>query len=182
MNVKTLIRSRLSIGAQALATFCGIVLAVLLPQVFHLLGAALGKGTGLGEMFLPMHLPVMLVGLIAGPYIGGAVGLLSPLVSFWMTGMPGAKMLPFMMIELCVYGIAMGVFSNMKGNIFLKVLGAQVLGRAARAVAILLTVYAFHGQANVASIWTSIPTGWPGLLIQWAALIALGIYLRKKYE
>lgn len=56
-----------------------VLAAVAVTQVFHLLGAASGLGTALGEAFLPMHLPVILVGLLAGPYEGG----LSARRQFW---------------------------------------------------------------------------------------------------
>ena len=55
-----------SVKVQALATLAAIVGAVAIPQIFHVVGAISGLGTGLGEAFLPMHLPIILVGLLAG--------------------------------------------------------------------------------------------------------------------
>ena len=103
--LKTAARPRLSVKAQTLATLAAIVGAVVVPQIFHTLGAISGLGTALGETFLPMHLPIILVGLLAGPYAGAIAGLLGPLASFALSGMPGIAMLPFMMIELCAYGL-----------------------------------------------------------------------------
>ena len=169
--VKTLTKPRLSVKVQTLATLSAIVGAVAVPQIFHLFGAASGLGTALGEAFLPMHLPILLVGLLAGPYAGAISGLLGPLCSFALSGMPGAAMLPFMMIELCVYGLAAGLLRNVKLPTIVKVVAAQVAGRAVRAVAILLAVYAFgNGQIAVSTIWTSISTGLFGLALQWALL------------
>ncbi len=80
-------------------------------------------------------------------------------------------MLPFMMIELCIYGLAAGLLRNVKLPTIGKVVAAQVAGRAVRAVAILLTVYAFgNGQIAVSTIWMSIATGLFGLALQWALL------------
>lgn len=76
-----------------------------------------------------------------------------------------------MMIELCVYGLATGLTRNVKLPTIGKVVVAQVAGRAVRAVAILLAVYAFgNGQIAVSTIWTSIATGLFGLALQWALL------------
>ena len=108
----TYAKPKLSVKTQTLATIVAIVAAVVLPQLFHLMGAVSGLGTALGETFLPMHLPIILAGLLAGPYVGAIAGVLSPLISFALTGMPTAAMLPFMMIELFVYGLTSGLLRN----------------------------------------------------------------------
>ena len=167
-------RRKLSVGVQALATIAAIIGAVVVPQIFHVLGAVSGLGTALGETFLPMHLPIILVGLLAGPYAGAISGLIGPLVSFWLTGMPGIVMLPFMMIELCAYGLIAGLLRNAKIPAIIKVLIAQVAGRAVRAIAIL--IYAFgYTKIGVPVIWTSIAVGIFGIILQWA-LIPLIVY------
>lgn len=172
----TVVKPRLSIKTQTLATIGAIAGAVILPQLFHLMGALSGLGTALGETFLPMHLPIILAGLLAGPYVGAIAGVLSPLVSFALTGMPASAMLPFMMIELCVYGLSAGLLSSVKLPSFVKVLIAQIAGRGVRAVAILLAVYAFGSNAvPVAVIWNSIVAGIFGIALQWA-LIPLVVY------
>ncbi len=168
--LKTLEKPRLSVKVQAIATLAAIVGAVAIPQIFHVLGAASGLGTSLGEAFLPMHLPIILVGLLAGPYAGAISGLLGPLASFALSGMPGAMMLPFMMIELCIYGLTAGLLRNVKLPTIVKVVIAQISGRAVCAGAILLGVYVFGSQVKVSTIWTSIGTGLFGLALQWALL------------
>lgn len=148
-----------------------IVGAVVVPQIFHALGAVSGLGTALGEAFLPMHLPIILVGLLAGPYAGAVSGLLGPLASFALSGMPGIVMLPFMMIELCAYGLFAGLLRNVKLPTIAKVIIVQVAGRAVRAVAILLAVYAFGSESvRVATIWMSVAAGICGIVLQWALL------------
>ncbi|MBE5730706.1 MAG: ECF transporter S component [Clostridiales bacterium] len=162
---------KLSVKAQTIATLIAIVAAVVIPQIFHMMGAISGLGTALGETFLPMHLPILLVGLLAGPYAGAIAGLVSPLISFALTAMPGVAMLPFMMIELCVYGLTTGLFANVKMPTIYKVVIAQIAGRAVRAVAILAAVYLFANSAiSVATIWLSISTGIFGLALQWMLL------------
>lgn len=169
--LKTAAKPRLSVKAQTLAAAAAVAGAVAIPQIFHVLGAVSGLGTALGETFLPMHLPIILAGLLAGPYAGAAAGLLGPLVSFALSGMPGAAMLPFMMLELCAYGLFAGLLRNVKLPTIAKVLAVQIGGRAVRAGAILLAVYAFGNESvGVAVIWTSIVTGIFGLALQWALL------------
>ena len=172
MNQSIALRKpRLSVRAQTLAALCAIAAAVVLPQLVHLLGAAAGLGSALGEALLPMHLSILLVGLLAGPYAGAAAGLLSPLVSFALTEMPRAALLPFMVLELGVYGLCTGLLRNARMPVIFKLLIAQLAGRAVRAGAILIAVYGFGSQAlPVSVIWTSVVTGLLGLVLQWALL------------
>lgn len=169
-------KPRLSVKAQTLAALAAIIGAVVLPQIFHVMGAVSGLGTKLGEVFLPMHLPIILAGLLAGPFAGAAAGFLSPMVSFALSGMPGAAMLPFMMIELCAYGLFSGLLRNVNIPVTGKVLAAQVGGRAVRAAAILVSVYVFGNTAVPASIiLTSISVGIFGIVLQ-LVLIPLLVY------
>jgi hypothetical protein len=169
--LRTNAKPKLSVKTQTLATSGAIVGAVVLPQLFHVMGAMSGLGTALGETFLPMHLPVILVGLLAGPYAGAVSGLLSPLVSFALTGMPTAAMLPFMMIELCCYGLFSGLLRNVNIPTIVKVLLTQIGGRAVRAVAILFATYVLGStKIPVSIIWTSIVAGIFGIVLQWALL------------
>lgn len=164
-------KSRLSVKTQTIAAILAIIGAVAVPQIFHVIGAVSGLGTALGETFLPMHLPIILVGLIAGPYAGAIAGLFGPLASFLLTGMPSAVMLPFMMIELCAYGAVSGLIRNVKMPNIAKVLIVQVGGRAIRAIAIIIAVYALGNENIKASvIWNSVLTGVPGLALQWSLL------------
>lgn len=178
-------KPRLSFKTQTLAALAAIVSAVALPQIAHALGAASGLGTALGEALLPMHLSILAVGLLAGPYAGAVAGLVSPAISFALTGMPRAGMLAFMTIELCMYGLVSGLLRNVKMPTVFKVVIAQIAGRAVRAGAILLAVYAFGSTAvPVSVIWTSITAGLFGIVLQ-IVLLPLFVYRvenRKPYE
>ena len=168
-------KRKLSVKTQILAGLVTIIAAIALPQLFHLMGKASGLGTALGEAFLPMHLPIILAGLLCGPYVGSIAGALSPLLSFMLTGMPKIGMLPFMCIELCVYGLAAGLLRNAKMPAFFKVLIAQIAGRAVRAGAVLIGVNFLGSTAAVSVIWTSIAAGVFGIALQWA-LVPLIVY------
>lgn len=174
--VSVMNKPRLSVKAQTLATLSAIVGAVVIPQLFHVLGAASGLGTALGEAFLPMHIPVILVGLLAGPYAGMVAGLLGPAVSFLLSGMPGALMLPFMMIELCAYGLVAGLLRNIKMPTVVKVAVVQLAGRAARLAAVMFSVYALGNDSVTAvSVWNSVVTGLFGIVLQ-LVLLPLIVY------
>lgn len=181
--MSTLVRAKpkVSVKVQTLATVGALAAAVALPQVFHAVGAVSGLGTALGETFLPMHLPILLVGLTAGPAAGAISGVLAPLVSFALSGMPTAAMLPFMMIELLCYGLFAGLMRTARIPSLGKVVLAQIGGRAVRAAAILIAFYGLGSTAiPVAIIWRSIATGLPGLLLQWALLPLLLYWIENR--
>lgn len=172
---------RLTFRVQAVAAFLAIVGAVVIPQLFHVLGAVSGLGTALGETFLPMHLPIIFAGLIAGPYAGAIAGVFGPLVSFALSGMPGVAMLPFMMIELAVYGLAAGLLRNIQMPALAKVILVQIAGRLVRAAAIVAGVSLLGVQGiQISAIWNSILTGLPGLILQWTVLPLLVFWVNNR--
>ena len=172
---------RLSVKAQAMAAVTAVAAAVALPQLAHLLGMSLGMGSAVGEMLLPMHLPILLVGFLAGPWAGGAAGLLAPLVSFGLTGMPSQAMLPFIVIELCVYGLTAGFLSGRSMPVLGKVILVQCAGRLVRAGGILLAVLVLGISAvPVSVIWTSISAGICGLILQWILIPPILSWVEKQ--
>ena len=166
---------KLSLGTKTAATLLAIVAAVVLPQLFHVIGAVSGQGTMLGVAFLPMHLPIIFVGLIAGP-AGAIAGAAAPLVSFLLSGMPMLAMLPLMMVELCAYGLVAGLLRGIKLPSLAKVVIAQLAGRVVLTAATAIAVFAFGSSKAIAATWTSdLAAGLPGLALQWA-LIPLAAY------
>ena len=159
----------------ALISVCAVVACVALPQVFHLLGRWTGVGTALGEMLLPMHLPVMLAGLLAGPVAGLTVGAISPFISFSLTAMPGVAMVPFMMVELAVYGLCAGLLRGHRMPTVAKVLIAQVAGRAVRALVLVAAVQMELTRLPISLIWTSITVGVAGIALQ---LVLIPVLMR----
>ena len=162
--------NKTSIKATLIGAVISAAMAVALPQLLHMFGMVTGLGPMPGETFLPMHLPVMLCGFFAGPAAGLIAGAASPAISAALTGMPATAMLPFMTIELAVYGLSAGLIKNTLGTdrlTMLKVLAVQVSGRAVRAIAILLAFYVL-GLKMIAPavIWNSIIAGLPGIAIQ----------------
>ena len=162
-----------------LTAFLAVASAVVLPQLFHALGIISGTGAAFGTAFLPMHLPVLLAGLFGGPVVGIITGAASPLISFMISGMPTAALLPFMVIELAVYGLTGGFLADVKLPVFVKLLIVQAAGRIIRALAVVIAVYGLGSQTiQISSVWNMIVIGLPGILLQWA-LIPLILYRVK---
>ena len=143
-----------------------IALGIILPIAFHLFG------TGLGKIFLPMHLPIFLSGVLMGPVAGFIVGMVTPTLSSFLTGMPPVlPMLPIMFIELMVYGIAVGYFyQTRKNNILISLLASMLLGRIGAGFVVMVLVYIFN-IGNLPGnpllyIWGTLITGFPGIIIQ----------------
>ena len=83
-----------SIKKICLCAIC-TALCYVLPLAFH----PLVMGTALS----PMHIPVLLCGLLCGWPYGAFCGVVGPLLSSLLSGMPPAAMLLYMIPELCVY-------------------------------------------------------------------------------
>ena len=117
------------------ATALCLALGMVLPSLFHMLGA--------GQVFLPMHIPVLLCGLLCGWPYGAFCGLVLPLLSS-LTGMPPLYPTAIaMMFELCAYGAFTGLFhKKLRWNVYPAMVLAMLIGRAVSgcANAILLGV------------------------------------------
>jgi len=173
-----------NISMKAIHTGSAILAAILLPQLFHAVGVLSGIGSAAGAAFLPMHIPVLLAGFLGGPLVGILAGALSPLISFWISGMPALPMLPFMMIELGIYGLTAGMLTKTKLPLFVQLLLTQIAGRAARIAAGLISIYLFDNPTlTVASAcWTFITAGAFGILLQWALIPLFTKYLKGIQE
>jgi hypothetical protein len=133
-------------------------LAVGVPALLH-------QFTFAGAKFLPMHFFVMFAGLLFGWRTGLLVGALSPLMSFGLTQMPTMAILPQVVLELAVYGLAAGLLRERGFGVGISLVGAMILGRLARL--------AFFPDINF------IQASWPGIVLQ-IILIPTIVYLWKK--
>ena len=138
-------------------------LCLVLPMAFHTVPNA-------GTIFLPMHIPVLLCGLICGWPYGGVCGLLGPLISSLITGMPPAAMLPSMMVECCAYGFVTGMLmrhvhtKHTVADLYISLVSAMVVGRV---VAGFAKAWIFTpGISPFAWVTTSLIAGIPGIVIQ----------------
>jgi uncharacterized membrane protein len=138
-------------------------LAIILPIGFH----AFGLG---GRAFLPMHIPVLLAGFIVGPLAGVIVGMLAPLLSFALTGMPPSYAVPLMSLELPIYGLIAGLFYNrLKINIYIVLIVAMIVGRIMFGLGLFVLGLIINLPYDAAAFFSSggaIITGLPGIAIQ----------------
>ncbi len=160
LRVKITVKTLISLGV--------IALAVVLPQLIHLVLGAPG-----GVQWLPMYLPILLGGCLLGWKWGLGVGILSPVISFAITSlagnpMPAAIRLPYMIAELAVFGAVSGLFSRHIAQngwmAFPAVLLAQVAGRL-----VFLTIAAIFQSVSplsAATVWSQIQTGLLGMVLQ----------------
>lgn len=164
-------------------TFAALCLAaaLLLPQLFHLLGMQQA-----GQIFLPMHIPVLLGGLLLGWQYGILLGLIAPLISFLFTGMPGGERVVFMMAELSAYGFTSGLLyhhvlsKHSLYGAYLSLLGALIVGRIAYVIALYAAAGLFHIHAGgLLLVWTAFITGIPGIITQLLFLPALVRVIEK---
>lgn len=154
-----------------------VALCVVLPQAFHMVPNA-------GSVILPMHVPVLLCGLACGPVWGLACGLLGPVASSLLTGMPPAAMLPSMMCELAVYGLVTGLLVRLVktgkplADLYIALVGAMLAGRVTYGV---LNALIFRAGAYSMTAWltSAFVTGLPGIVIQLILLPAVVTALKK---
>jgi len=159
-----------------LAGLC-VALGIVLPVAFHSVANA-------GSIFLPMHIPVLLCGLICGWPYGLACGVLAPLLSSLITGMPPMAFLPSMLCELAVYGFVSGLLmryvktGKLLADLYLSLVGAMLLGRLVLG---LLNAVLFRAGEYSVALWTTsaFVTALPGIVIQLAVIPVLVFALKK---
>ncbi len=138
-------------------------LAIALPVVFHALGP------GVGPVFLPMYLPILALGLLASPWVSVPVGLVTPLLSAVLTGMPPlappvALLMAFELTALAgMAGVARACGVPLLGACALAILASRLAGAFA-----LLTVGRALGynRAVLDYALLSLAIAWPGMLLQ----------------
>ncbi len=167
----------------------GIVsLAVILPQIAHFF---FGKQAGV--TWLPMYLPVLLGGCLLGWTWGLCLGMASPLVSFaltslWGNPMPVATRLPFMIVELAVFALVAGLFSNVIAKkswmSFVAVVTAELCGRG--AFLLLSVIFQTTSSLTPSIVWQQITMGLVGLATQAVIVpllvMGLNLLINKDHE
>ena len=162
------VATKKKITYKTIASVTRSAMAVILPQIVHLIAGQPG-----GVQWLPMYLPVLIGGCLLGSKWGVIVGILSPLTSFAITSafgnaMPALPRLPFMVLELGVMAIVSGLFAKKiyENSLwaFVAVISAQIIGR----VVFLGAVFALQKFVpfTVQMIWGQIITGLWGLGLQ----------------
>ncbi len=159
-----------------------VSVGVLMPWVFHQFHLA-------GSTFLPMHIFVLIAGLVFGWRAGLIAGLLTPLASYVISGMPLLPILPQIVVELSAYGLVAGILrEKLNLRVIWSLLGAMIGGRLVLGLAALIIYlivresYSPLGlEANpFILVWSVIKLGWPGIIIQLVS-IPIVIWLAGKF-
>lgn len=131
---------------------------VALPSIFHRFGMA-------GQVFLPLYFFSLVGGLMFGWRCGLLTGIFSPLVSFWLSGMPPIVILPFVILKSALLGTTSGALATVRPTRFplltalLAIVTAQLVGTAA-------LFFKFH---NLKQSTLDLAVGYPGLILQMIA-------------
>lgn len=156
-----------------------MALCVVLPMALHAIPNA-------GTLLSPMHLPVLLCGLICGWQYGLLCGLAGPMLSCFITSMPGIGYLPTMMLELAIYGFVTGLMMRLihtgkqLADIYISLLTAMLAGRIVTGIARAL-IFAAGSYS-----WKAWATGYfvssfPGIVLQLILVPALYLALQKAH-
>jgi len=169
----------------------GLLLAfgLVFPQAFHMI-------PGAGPIFLPMHIPVLMAGLILGWKYGLAVGVVTPILSHFIFGMPPIAPMPMlqtMIFELAAYGVVAGLLSQRVRtkstyvNLYVSLIGAMIVGRLVMGAlnAVWFSIGWFPPTVSFSmQFWlgTALFTAWPGILIQIVFVPSVVFALRKAFN
>ena len=142
----------------------GLLLAsgIILPMIFHMFGMT-------GPVVLPMHIPVLLGGFLLPPTMAFMLGIITPVISGLLTGMPVMfPMAVIMAAEVGVYGITASLStSKLKLSLIPSLIISMIAGRIAAGLTVAVLVRFFGIKMNpVTYVTGAIVTGIPGIIIQ----------------
>ncbi|MGD9568434.1 MAG: ECF transporter S component [Sedimentibacter sp.] len=156
----------------------GLLLAsgIILPMAFHMFGMT-------GPIALPMHIPVLIGGLLLSPYFALLLGIVTPVVSGLLTGMPVMfPMAIIMAFELGAYGLATSLLTRkLNLSAIPSLIISMITGRIAAGFTVAVLVQLFGIKMNpFMYVKSAIITGLPGIIIQLIFIPSL-IYAINKY-
>lgn len=138
-----------------------IACGVILPMVFHMFSMG-------GSVFLPMHIPVLIAGYFLGPIYAAGVGVITPILSVFFTGMPPlVPVMPIMAFELCGYGLISGLVFSKTNKVYLSLIIAMIVGRLFAVLGAFVVFLTLVPQINpIMYVVGGLTTAIPGMLIQ----------------
>ncbi len=150
--------------------YAGLLIAIgyVLPMIFHMFNMG-------GPAFLPMHIPVLIAGLLLSPQSALLVGMVTPVLSSLLTGMPPIyPMLPIMFFELATYGLITALcFGKFNLGYFKSLTIAMIAGRIVAGLVVAVLAVGFGlPMSPVPYILGAIATGLPGIAIQYVVVPA----------
>lgn len=151
-----------------------VALGLLLPSLFHLVGA--------GTVFLPMHIPVLIAAFIIPMQWALAVAAIIPVLSFFIMNMPPLfPVLPIMLCELAGYAVCASFLSRkLRLNVYFSLIISMVFGRLVMFfAAFILQTVTTRPFGAVAYFTNAVATGLPGIVLQIVLLPVLISVIKK---
>jgi hypothetical protein len=127
-----------------------------------------------------MHYPVFLAGTLLDPVTAAIVGLISPVLSMALMGMPTPPQAFRMMGELAAYGLVVSLVLSLAGGFrystcLLALIIAMILGRLVHA-ALGMLLFGFRGWEFLSALYLP---GIPGMIAQLVLIPPLTIRVRR---
>ncbi|MBW2559338.1 MAG: ECF transporter S component [Deltaproteobacteria bacterium] len=133
-----------------------------------------------GPTLLPLFFFVLLAGMFFGWRAGLLVGVLTPLISYALSGMPLPQILPRIIAEAAVYGLVSGLLrGHFRFGVITSLVGALIAGRLA-AFALMALILDLSHSANLA--WQATKMGWPGLVFQLLLIPLIVVVLERLWS
>jgi len=152
-------------------------MGLLLPIGFH----ALGWG---GKILLPMHLPIVIAGFLLEPGLAVSLGLIVPLLSAVLTGMPplAPPVALLMSVELAVKaGVASILYRRLRMPMWAALPVAIAADWGVLVMAAMLATKFFAIQASpVKYIVAAVLVSLPGTILQLAAVPAVVLTIERR--
>lgn len=161
-----------------------IALGIVLPMALH----AIPDG---GKIFLPMFIPVLLGALYLNWPYALAVGIITPLMSSLLTGMPPVAPLPIVFMMAAQLGVAALIVSLMKNIKWIKqkrymaifaLIPALLVGFAVSGLVLMIAIefFGIKGPGMWTYIVGAMVSGLPGIAIQLVLIPLLYSLITKR--
>lgn len=155
-----------------------IAIGLIIPAIFH--SAGLG-----GKIFLPMHIPVLLGGFLLPPVYALLVGMVTPIISSVLTGMPPVfPMAIIMMFELGIYGlVASFLYRKLRIPLIISLIFSMAAGRVMVGLVVYILTLAFGIETlgdPIIFVKAGAILAVPGIIIQ-IVLIPVLMFAINKY-
>jgi riboflavin transporter FmnP len=153
-----------------------LAIGVIIPSIFHLTGLP-------GQMLLPMHIPVLIGGFLLPPSLAMLLGVLTPLLNSFITGMPVLFPIAIILVfELGAYGLITSLlYRKLKVPSLLALIISMIIGRVMAGITIyILSMFFTLPLDPIMFVKGAVITGIPGIIIQLILLPSL-VYAILKY-
>lgn len=163
-----------------------LTLAAMFLAVGLLLPFLTGQIKQIGNMLLPMHIPVIMCGLICGWKYGLGVGFVTPILRYFLFGMP--VLYPngiAMAFELATYGLVVGLlYSRSRWKCIISLYRSMIIAMIAGRIVWGIAEIFLLGLGENGFTWEAFMAGaflnaFPGIILQLVFIPAMMLVLNK---